>query len=61
MLKNDYLERMRPYQNDFSDRLNRAYTLLAYPPPLRDIALFGRNVVHAGNVRRNASELLIDL
>jgi len=23
MLKNDYLERMRPYQNDFSDSLNR--------------------------------------
>jgi hypothetical protein len=26
MLKNDYLERMRPYQNDFSDSLNTVQT-----------------------------------
>ena len=33
---------------------NTAYTLWAYALALRDIAPFGRNVVYAGNVRRNA-------
>ena len=32
---------------------NTAYTLRAYALALRDIAPFGRNVVYAGNVRRN--------
>jgi hypothetical protein len=34
---------MRPYQNDFSDSLNTAYTLGAYALALRDIASFVRN------------------
>jgi len=33
---------------------NTAYTLRADVLALRDIAPFGRNVVYAGNVRRNA-------
>jgi len=32
---------------------NTAYTLRAIALALRDIAPFGRNVVYAGNVRRN--------
>jgi hypothetical protein len=32
---------------------NTAYTLRAYALALRDIALFGRNVVYAGNVSRS--------
>jgi hypothetical protein len=32
---------------------NTAYTLRDYDRALREIAPFGRNVVHAGNVRRN--------
>jgi hypothetical protein len=32
MLKNDYLERMRPYQNDFSDSLNSVFVVrFAHP------------------------------
>jgi hypothetical protein len=32
MLKNDYLDRMRPYQNDFSDSLNSVFVgRFAYP------------------------------
>lgn len=32
---------------------NTAYTLRAYALALRDILLFGRNVVYAGTIRRN--------
>lgn len=53
MLKNDYLERMRFYQNDFSDSLNTAYTLRAYALALRDVAHFCRKVVYAGDVIHN--------
>ena len=40
---------------------NTAYTLRAYALALRDIAPFGRNVVYAGNVRRNDAKVSYDM
>jgi len=39
---------------------NTAHTLPAHALTLRDIAPFDRNVVYAGNVRRNARKIRIN-
>ncbi|MDI6903853.1 MAG: hypothetical protein QMC77_09000, partial [Methanocellales archaeon] len=44
-------------KNDTATSYNTAYTLRAYALALRDIAPFGRNIVYAGDVIRNATRI----